>query len=535
MFFSQLIHDLKSWVSALHPALRLAVLAALSALIYWLAFTNPANLFSLYGRTGADGYYLQDGEPWKLLSLILAFTVLLVIYLAAWRIARQARGRAAVAAVFAGFLAFSAVLLFMQPFDSVDIYDYIIHGRMTAFYHTNPFLGTPNMFPRDPFYNYAAWKQEPSAYGPIWELLAAPAARLAGNGIVANVIVYKMIPGLFLLASLGLIALILRRQAPKETLAGVLLLGWNPVVLYEVLGNGHNDMVMVFWILAAVWAIQRRRYTTSILALVAGTLVKFIPILLIPAAGFIALFELREGRERLSFLLRTALGSILTVVLLYAPFWQGPQVLTLTHRTNLFTSSLPASLYHILSPRLGDATAAHMIDLGALGLTLVVAIWVGWRAGRSPSPDRFAQASFSILAFYLLVTCLWFQQWYMVWLVALTPLLLTASFRALGLFSAFWALSKQFIFGPLLIWPQHRLAQPWLEIWFTLFVLGASWLYALYAIEAARKMQPIAHSSPARQTNPAAQPMRSPAPFWRSARGMLQTVTQLFINLLGGS
>lgn len=534
MFFNRLAVDLRSRISALHPALRLAILAAASALIYWLAFTTPANLLLLYGRTGADGYYLQEGEPWKRISLVLAFLVLGALYLLAWRIARRARGRAAWGAVLGGVLAFGAVLLFLQPFDSVDIYDYIIHGRMTAFYQTNPFLGTPDMFPKDPFYTYAAWKQEPSAYGPIWELLAGPAARLAGNGIVANVIVFKMIPGLFLLASLGLVALILRRQAPQEMLAGVLLLGWNPMVLYEVWGNGHNDLVMVFWILVAVWAIQRRHFTLSILALVAGTLVKFLPVLLIPAAGFIALFELRDWRLRLGFILRTALFAILLITLLYAPFWEGPQVFTLTHRTNLFTSSLPASIYHILSPKLGDGPAARAIYLGALGVTLVAAVWIGFRAGRSSAQDRFAQASFNILAFYLLVTGLWFQQWYMVWLVALTPLLMTMYSRRLGLFSAFWALSKQFVFGPLLIWPSHRLSQPWLEIWFTLAVLGPSWLFALFTILATKKSQ-LELRAATGQPLPATQDAIDPSAIWHTTKGYLRMAVQLVINLLGGS
>ncbi len=47
-----------------------------------------------------------------------------------------------------------------------------------------------------------------------------------------------------------LIAAILRRLAPDRLLAGVVLFLWNPVVLYETIGQGHNDVAMLFWMAA---------------------------------------------------------------------------------------------------------------------------------------------------------------------------------------------------------------------------------------------------------------------------------------------
>jgi alpha-1,6-mannosyltransferase len=149
-------------------------------------------------------------------------------------------------------------------------------------YGGNPFLPATSQFATDPFYEYIAWKGWPSAYGPGWETMAALVARLAGNGVVANVLAFKMLPGAFLCARLGLVALTLREKAPQHALASTLLLAWNPIVLFEIWGNGHNDMAMVFWMLVAALALSRRRYTLATLALVAGALVKFIPVLLIP-------------------------------------------------------------------------------------------------------------------------------------------------------------------------------------------------------------------------------------------------------------
>jgi hypothetical protein len=64
------------------------------------------------------------------------------------------------------------------------------------------------------------------------------------------------------------------------------------MILYETLANGHNEVAIAFCILLAAWALQRHRYKPAILALLAGTLLKFIPALLLSAAGLIALRDL---------------------------------------------------------------------------------------------------------------------------------------------------------------------------------------------------------------------------------------------------
>ena len=49
----------------------------------------------------------------------------------------------------------------------------------------------------------------------------------------------------------------------------------------------------------AVWWLARGRHTLSVLALVAGALFKFVPLLLLPAAGLISLRALPDARARL--------------------------------------------------------------------------------------------------------------------------------------------------------------------------------------------------------------------------------------------
>jgi hypothetical protein len=349
-------------------------------------------------------------------------------------------------------------------------------------YGANPFRDVASQFAGDPFYPYVAWRRTPSAYGPIWETLAAGTARLAGDHIIANVLAFKLMGGLFLAVSVGLVAVILRRIAPERALAGVALLAWNPVVLYETIGNGHNDMAMAVWLLAAAWAILCRRYTLSVLALLVGALVKFIPLLLLPIAVTIALRDLPGARARLRFLAVTTLAACGLVAISYGPFWYGFEILGLARRADLFTASLPSTLNAWLQLNLGIRNADWQISIVAAGLTGLFVLGQCRHTWRDSSWLNFAQAAFNILTFYLLVTCVWFQQWYTVWPLAVAALLPPGHAPRLAVLFGFAAMSKHLIAGPLLFWAQPRPPRAQLELVFGPAVLGMAWLYALLAL-----------------------------------------------------
>jgi hypothetical protein len=478
------------------PEVRLTVAFLGSLAIYILVFTLPINILQLYNRTGLDGHVLKDAGFPAYLRMILAFAGLAICYVVGLRAVRQTGSRAAWIIVIAGTLAFIGVLLFMAPFDALDIYDNIFHGRIVGIYGGNPFRQLIADFPKDPFYKYPRWKTSPSAYGPLWEMLAGLTARLAGDGVIANILAFKALPGIFHLASMAVVILYLRRTAPEHIFAGALLLGWNPVVLYETWGNGHNDITMIFWILLAAMWISRERYTLATLSLVAGTLVKFIPVLLIPIVLLAGYRSLEKWLPRLKFLLKTSLASLLMVAVVYFPFWNGFASFSIGRRMKMFTTSIPAVIYQLLRPRLGFSESARLVSLGALGLLAVFIVYKTFRVKvQLPSFD-FPQTAFSILAFYLMVTCLWFQQWYSLWLIGLAPLLSERS-RRLALLFGFWVLSKQFVFGPLIVpvMSHQPKTEIWLEPLLTLSILGVPWLYTLFNLQLPRRMKAIRHAA----------------------------------------
>ncbi|NJN95901.1 MAG: hypothetical protein HC875_18235 [Anaerolineales bacterium] len=464
-------------------ALMLLVnLAGVSLFIYSWFFVRPYNLLVWYEQPKLTLRPFVQDDPSATWWLVWAFLIQGGLYWLGWRLALQLRGRAAWLIVLGGTLAFSSALLFLYPLDAADIFDNIMHGRILGIYQANPFREVAKQFAADPFYPYVAWRRTPSAYGPIWEILAGGVARLTGDGIVANVLAFKLLNGLFLALSIGLVALILRRVAPERALAGVVLLAWNPVVLYESIGNGHNDIVMAVWLLAAAWAMLNRRYTLAVLALLVGALIKFIPLLLLPLALVIALRHLPNLSARLRFLGITSLTAIALIVAAYSPFWYGLAGLGLDRRAELFTASLPAVIRAWLYLTWGVKDIGWIIGLVAAGLTGLFVLWQSRRAWANPSWLSFAEAGFNILIFYLLVTCLWFQQWYAIWPLVIAALLPPGHAPRLAVLFGFAAMSKHLIFGPLLFWVRPRPPRAELELIFGPAVLLLPWLYALLVL-----------------------------------------------------
>jgi rSAM/selenodomain-associated transferase 1 len=346
----------------------------------------------------------------------------------------------------------------------------------------NPFEQTPSEFKTDPFYRYAAWRHNTSAYGPGWEILAGAAARLAGDSVITNVLVFKSLAGVFLLASIAVVTAVLRRVAPERALAGIVLLAWNPVILYETFGQGHNDMAMVFWILAAIMTLLYRRYALTTVTLVTGALFKFIPLLMLPAATLITLRDLPHTRARLRFVLVAFGVATLLVVLAYSPFWHGRDTLDIERRQELFTTSLPATGFVFFTEQLGEENAARFISRLAAGMTALFALVQGIVAWRNRTWLAFPRAAFYILMFYLLLTCLWFQSWYAIWPLGIAALLPPGHGARLGALFGYAVLSKPLIFGPMWLWIRPLPSQFWREVRLGLAVLALPWLYTLFAL-----------------------------------------------------
>ncbi len=454
--------------------------ALLGTVIYALALTRPLNLIDYGARPLFDLRQYAQIDPLVLPKLIAALVTLGGLYWLAWRAALRTHDRRAWLIVIAGASVFAVALLLMYPYDAADMFDNILHGRIISVYGASPFQKIASDFSSDPFYRYTAWRYVVSAYGPLWETLAGLVTRLAGNGLLANVIAFKLVLGAFWAGSTVLIALIMRHLAPDRALAAVVLFAWNPIALYETIGQGHNDIVLVFWMLLAAWLLLEQRYVLALVALISGALFKYIPLLLMPVALLIAWRELSHWRARLRFLALTALiGGALSVAA-FAPFWRGTATLSIERRAHLFTTSLPAVIDMALIPAQGQETAGDQIALIAAGATMFFALLQAARAWRDRSSLSFVRSAFYILMFYLLIACLWFQQWYALWPLGFAALLSPGHSARLGALFSYTAQTKVLIFAPFFLWVTPLPPLSLRETWLGPLVMSLAWGYIAY-------------------------------------------------------
>lgn len=475
-----------------NSTLQLIGLALVSLIIYLVAFVLPYNLLVYWQTPGLTIAKIAHDDPRAGAAYVLAMLALFLLSWLASRIVLRKSGSGPWAVIIIGALAFTAVMLFLYPVDAVDVFENIIRGRMQSLYGANPFYQVPASFPQDPFLKYIGWADYPTAYGPWWEKIASFASRIAGNGIVANVVVFK---GVSILAYVGtalLIGLTLHRVAPERALYGVALFAWNPLVIFTVAGNGHNDAVMTFFVALGLLFLARGRYTLAALAETGGALVKFIPALLVPLIYVAALKKMHGRAAKMRFIVITSLACGILVLLSYGPYWHGGDILGTKWRSTLFTTSLATLVQIVLIPRLGSELADLVVSRGALVLLVGWIGWQMWQVWRVPEAkgrekqseaefEQFTSSALLIFVFYLLVGVLWFQSWYAIWPVALAALLPDGMLLRGSVILSMAAAAKMPVFDFVLGFQPGKISPRDIREWqATPATLGVAWLYFAY-------------------------------------------------------
>ncbi len=399
---------------------RLVLIGCALEAVYLLYLLRSFPLINHYEKPLLDLGKIAGFSQGAGYSFLLAFTALYLLYYAAYRIALR-HGPANLGIVVFFSLVFAATLVMVYPIGAADVFDYIAEARVLSVYHANPFVQVPAGFPADPFVVYAAWPLAPAAYGPLWTGLSAGVTLLAGNGLLTNIFAFKLLAVIFYLACIWVIHGILARTAARQVLAGTLFFAWNPLVVFEVSANAHNDIVMVFFLLLAIVLLQQDRKKLSVAALAFSYLIKYITILLLPLFLASAAKRIHGLKSRLAFLVLSMLISALLSGALYLPFWSGTDPLSLSRRQEMFTVSLPTVALTILGPLVGEHEAQLVISRLALVLLGAFVAYQTWRTSREPW--SVTRISFEVLFFFLAFACLWFQPWYLMWLVALAALL----------------------------------------------------------------------------------------------------------------
>ncbi|HVO42548.1 MAG TPA: helix-turn-helix transcriptional regulator [Aggregatilineales bacterium] len=463
--------------------------AGLTAL-YWFGFGTRYS-FAKYGtRAQQSMATLNNFSADGAFLFIASFVALFALYGLALRFGRRRVNRRAgwvVVGVFAVLM--NLALLPMHIFDAVDVYDYVIRGRMSAIYGLNPMHDTPSEVPSDPFYGFAAWHFVPSAYGPAWERIASLGSRIAGDDNQTNVIVFKAISVIGYLITALFVVLTLLTIAPKRALLGLLLFAWNPLVVYMTGGGGHNDTLMTAGLTVAIYCLVRRWYIAGTTAALLGALIKFMPVLLIPIIAIVALRDL-SIRLKIRYVLVSAVLCGALAVLFYGPFWTGLDTLGLDRRSLMYTGSVATLVRQTIAIPLdghsGETAETPNADnvlkyvvTGLMGIFYLSELWEVFEDQDRMRPIRTIAR---VLLFYLLVACIWFQAWYVLWVLPLAAVLDNSPMRRLILLFSYLVTWQSFLYNYVTLRPpvSNWAPLPWRDLIPVGVVMGTAWAYVAW-------------------------------------------------------
>ncbi len=242
--------------------------------------SEPSGPFRLLAEAvGLDRVHGSALAAVGVVAVGLAAAAFLLVLREAWS------GTLSVRTVVVLAVAYHVVVLLLPLLFSRDVYSYAAYGRIAAVYHQNPYVATPADFPADALAPYVGprWADTPAVYGPLWTQLSAVVVRVAET-VGAQIVAFRALAVAASLGTLAVVAALTRRLRPERTAFALAAFGLNPVVLFQSVGSGHNDLLVALSVAAALLLLATRRPLLATAALALGALVKAtagVPLLLL--------------------------------------------------------------------------------------------------------------------------------------------------------------------------------------------------------------------------------------------------------------
>ena len=310
------------------------------------------------------------------------------------------------------------------PALSDDVFRYRWEGKLQA-QGGNPYQARPNdpqwAHLRDETFPFVGSKDFKAGYGPLLELFELwtyrVLTRFTPDGF-QQAFWFKAPFAFFDLAAImALWALLKARGWPPERL---LIYAWSPLPVMEFWATGHNDSVVVFFLLVALLSAAKERWTLSFAGLSLAAAAKIWPLLVFPI--FIGWKGWRPRRWRQWSVLLPIAG------LLALPYWSD-----VAENVRFMSGFLGGwrnndSLFGLLLWLTGDIYRAKYLAFAIVISTSVFVTFRGWPLEKA------------VLA--VIVTMLMFSAnchpWYLTWIL---PLLAFLPLPALLLWTALMPLA----------------------------------------------------------------------------------------------
>jgi hypothetical protein len=300
-----------------------------------------------------------------------------------------------------------------HPAGSSDIFNYIISCKLAYFHHLNPYLHTFGQYAGDPLRTCSNTVNMTLGYGPAWLILSGIPFIFSGfSSIVSMLLCYKTFNALFLIS---IAVLIYRYEEKDNKWTSLYLFTGNPLLLYEGVVNGHNDMIMAFFLIFSVFKF-RKNSLSSLPLLTASAMIKFFTLPLI----VLYITEMFKRKWQLNKIILTCILSLLVIIISIIPFWESGNMLHgLFDGMNSYHTTNGISIFAILRHymiinKIKGISRVKTIFAVLYAVFLMIEIW--W------IKDRLELRTIDILLFFLMTISL-FYPWHLI------PVLTILSFQ----------------------------------------------------------------------------------------------------------
>lgn len=327
------------------------------------------------------------------------------------------------------FIAIIAIIFVsVLPFTCSDIFYYLGIGRLGSTYEQNPYYTTIKQFveqgnqqellQRDTVLAQGYindWSDSTVVYGPVWTLICELIAGLSFGSIDFGLLLFKLVNVCIHLGNAYLLYKITNRKL------FALLYGLNPFVLIEGIASVHNDIFVIFFILAGLYfLLKKKNLLATVIFLALATAIKYFAILLLP---FVVIYFTRKEKpiKRLIKCIQYGVIFVGVLVIPYLFYIQDGQVIS-----GLFIQQekIAKSFYVILTEYFRNPTISVTKVNHFLLIAFVIVYFFTCVTLLNKKTIVFRteikKANYFIMIFlFLLITN--FQPWYILWLFPLLP------------------------------------------------------------------------------------------------------------------
>lgn len=330
---------------------------------------------------------MYKNKPFKTIKDILVFTILIGI-----------------------------IFMMMLPWTSSDIFYYMGVGELEVRYNQNPYYVTMNDYYleheseiSDEILEKGAksyWGDTTVIYGPMSQLIFKICSFLGLKNVTIGLFIFKIANLIIHIINTYLIYKISGRKN------FAFLYGLNPFILIEAIGNVHNDIIVVFFILSSLYfLLKRKNLTMSITFLALGTGIKYLTVLLLP---IIILYHFRnEKKLYIRFLRCIEYGILFAIIFIaqYILYFKDYNVLIAVMVQN---TKLAKSIYSVVSQYNFECYIYLRIIFAILFFTYYIKFCIDMLTEKNIRFYKIIRKySLSLILFLLLLTS--FQPWYLIW------------------------------------------------------------------------------------------------------------------------